>query len=193
MRAILASLATPLLLAGVMWAQQPASFESDFPSGGHLRMHIRSGEILVKGINENKLRVHYDGRNADKLGDVKVKMKTVGNGGELSISGGPRNDFRVTIEVPKNLHLWLRVPAGDVEVADIVGDKDIELYAGDLTVDVGSASDYQHMEASVRAGDIDTGPFGVEKSGLFRSYETSGSGKYRLHAHVTAGDITLRE
>ena len=169
------------------------SFEADFPSGGHLHLHIRSGDISVRGSDQNKIRVRYDGKNADELKEVKVSLKADGNSGELHISGGPHNDFRIIIEVPKKSDLWLRVPAGDVEVADVVGSKDVELYAGDLTLQVGSPSDYGHMDASVRAGDLDTGPFGVTKDGLFRSYETQGSGKYRLHAHVTAGDLTLTE
>jgi hypothetical protein len=169
------------------------SFEADFPSGGHLHLHIRSGDISVRGSDQNKIRVRYDGKNSDQLKDVKISLKSSGDSGDLHISGGPRNDFRIIIEVPKNSDLWMRVAAGDVEVADVVGSKDVELYAGDLTLQVGSPSDYGHMDASVRAGDLDTGPFGVSKDGLFRSYETQGGGKYRLHAHVTAGDLTLKE
>jgi hypothetical protein len=33
----------------------------------------------------------------------------------------------------------------------------------------------------------------VEKGGLFRSFEERGNGKYRLHAHVGAGELTLRK
>ena len=49
------------------------------------------------------------------------------------------------------------------------------MWAGDLTMRVGNAADYGKVDASVRAGDLDMGPFGVSKSGLFRSYETTGT------------------
>jgi hypothetical protein len=34
--------------------------------------------------------------------------------------------------------------------------------------------------------------FTSAKSGLWRSFKTSGPGKYRLHAHVGVGAMTLR-
>jgi hypothetical protein len=169
------------------------SFEADFVSGGQLRMHIRSGDLRVIGSSENKIRVNYSGKNAGKTSDVKVSLKTVGNSAELRVSGGPHNDFRIEIQVPKNSGLYLRMPAGDLEVDGLTGDKDVEIHAGDMTLGVGKADDYGHVDASVNAGDLDAEPFGVSKGGLFRSFDKHGSGKYRLHAHVGAGDLVLRD
>ena len=169
------------------------SFEADFVSGGQLRMHIRSGDLRVIGSNENKIRVTYSGKNAGKKSDIKVSLKTVGNNAELRVSGGPHNDFRIEIQVPKNSGLYLRMPAGDLEVDGITGDKDVEIHAGDMTLGVGKADDYGHVDASVNAGDLDAQPFGVSKGGLFRSFDKHLSGKYRLHAHVGAGDLVLRD
>jgi hypothetical protein len=84
------------------------------------------------------------------------------------------------------------MPAGDAEVENLVGDKDVELHAGDLTMAAGAPEEYALADASVLAGDLDTGPFGVSKDGLFRSFHRQGSGKYKLHAHVGAGDLTLK-
>jgi len=47
------------------------------------------------------------------------------------------------------------------------------------------------VDASVNAGDVEASPFGESHGGLFRSFKKSGSGKYKLHAHVGAGDLTL--
>ena len=169
------------------------SFQADFVSGGQLRMHIRSGELRVVGSDENKIRVNYSGKNGSKTSDVTVSLKTVGNNAELRVSGGPHNDFRIEIQVPKNSGLYLRMPAGDLEVNGITGDKDVEIHAGDMTLGVGKADDYGHVDASVNAGDLDAQPFGVSKGGLFRSFDKHGGGKYRLHAHVGAGDLVLRD
>ena len=169
------------------------SFQADFVSGGQLRMHIRSGELRVIGSDENKIRVNYSGKNGSKTSDVTVSLKTVGNSAELRVSGGPHNDFRIEIQVPKNSGLYLRMPAGDLEINGLSGDKDVEIHAGDVTLEVGKAEDYGHVDASVNAGDLDAKPFGVSKGGLFRSFDKHGSGKYRLHAHVGAGDLVLRE
>ena len=167
-------------------------FEADFPSGGHLRLHIRSGDLKVIGSDEQKIRVNYWGKNASQAHDVKVSLRTTGNTGVLHVHGGARNDFRIEIQIPKASHLFLRMPAGDAEVENLVGDKDVELHAGDLTMAVGSPEQYAFADASIFAGDLDTGPFGVTKDGLFRSFHHQGSGKYKLHAHVGAGDLTLK-
>lgn len=169
------------------------SFETKFPAGGQLRVHVRSGEVVIKGIDEEKVRVHFEGTKSGQLSDVEVSFKASAYRGDLYISGGPRNDFRVIVEVPKMVDLYLRMPFGDATVERLTGNKDIEIHAGDLTVDVNEVSEYAHVDASVTSGDLDAAPFNVSKGGLFRSFEKSGGGKYHLHAHVGAGDLTLRE
>jgi hypothetical protein len=167
-------------------------FEADFPSGGVLKIHVRPSALHVIGSEDNKIRVHYSAKNGNRGGDVKVTLKTSGNQGELSISGGPRNDFEIEVEVPRNLDLYLRVAAGDVEISRLVGNKDVEVHAGDVTIGIGDPDEYAQVDASVNAGDIDADPFGESKSGLFRSFRRYGSGRYHLHAHVGAGDLTFR-
>lgn len=191
---------TLMFLACMAFAEKPVDvreqgkqgFVADFPSGGRLKLQLRSGEVTVRGSDQNKIIVRFEGRTDQELKDVKVHFTASGSDGKLQIMGGPRNDFRIRIEIPKNSNLELRVSAGDVSVEDLVGDKDVEMWAGDLTLQVGNTADYGRVDASVRAGDLDLGPFGVSKSGLFRSYETTGSGTHRLHVHLTAGDVELR-
>jgi len=168
------------------------SFDADFPSGGQLRMHIRSGDLKIIGDDENKIRIRYWGKKARRAGDVKISLRTTGTTGELRVHGGPRNDFLIEIRVPKISDLYLRMPAGDAQVDGIVGNKDVKLHAGDLSLQVGAPEAYALANASVLAGDLDAGPFGVTKDGLFRSFHHQGPGKYTLYAHVGAGDLTLK-
>jgi hypothetical protein len=167
-------------------------FAVDFPSGGNLRLHLRSGEFRVVGRNDARVAVHLYGRNADNARDLTVRFRRSGNDGDLRVSGGPKNNLEVTIEVPSSAMLFVRMPAGDLSVEGVSGDKDVELHAGDLTIAVGNAADYSHVDASVMSGGLEAAPFGESHGGLFRSFEKSGSGKYKLHAHVGAGDLTLR-
>jgi hypothetical protein len=179
-------------------AQKPVTavgqdhFQADF-SGGHVRMHIRSGAIKIMGSDEKKIQVHYSGKNADQYKDVKVSLKTSGDVGELNISGGPRNEFEIEVQVPKSSNLYLRIMAGEVVVAGISGDKDVELSFGDLTIEVSKTEDYAHVDASVYSGELDAEPFAISKGGLFRSFQKQGPGTYRLHAHVGAGTLTLKQ
>lgn len=194
-------LAVPFLLVSLALAEKPVetretgkpSFEAEFPSAGELGLNIRSGEVVIKGIDENKVRVHFEGRKSDELSDVEVSLKASGSRGELHISGGPRNDFRMVVEVPKVVDLHLRMPFGEATVERLTGNKDIEIHAGDLTVAVGEAGEYAHVDASVMSGDLEASPFNISKGGLFRSFQKDGGGKYRLHAHVGAGDLTLED
>ena len=156
-------------------------------------MHIRPGVIKIVGSDEEKIQVHYSGKNADQHKDVTVSLKTSGDVGELNISGGPRNQFEIEVEVPKRCNLYLRTMAGEVGVEGIAGDKDVEVSFGDLTVQVSNAQDYAQVDASVYSGDLDAEPFGVSKDGLFRSFRKAGPGKYRLHVHVGAGELRLKQ
>jgi len=179
------------LLAATCVAQSPP-FSADFSSGGKLQMHVRSGEVHVVGTAENKISVEVSGKKAREATDLQVRLKEKDGATELRVSGGPRKDIIITIRIPRNTDLYARIPFGEVHVENVSGNKDIELHAGDLTVSVGNSADYAHVDASVYSGEVDGAPFGEEHGGLFRSFHKEGTGKYRLHAHVGAGQLTLR-
>jgi len=197
MFALLASL-TLLVPAGLSDAKvevrdlQNHPFAVDFPSGRRVRMHLRSGDFRIIGRDDNKIAVRLEGRNADKAQDLTVRFKHFGDNADLEVYGGPRNDLQVIIEIPKASGLFVRMPFGELTLEGVSGDKDVELHAGDLTISVGDAADYAHVDASVLSGDLEAQPFGESHGGLFRSFEKSGGGKFKLHAHLGAGDLTLR-
>jgi hypothetical protein len=165
--------------------------ELKFPSGGQLHMDLCSSGIELRGVDDNVVRVSY-WPQTERSDEVKVRLRSEGNRGQLKITGCPHNNFQIKIEVPKASDLYIRMFAGDLVVKNVTGNKDVGLSAGQLTMDIGEAADYSHVYASVSTGELDARPFDVEKGGLFRSFERSGSGKYRLHAHVGAGELDLR-
>jgi len=167
-------------------------FSADFKSGGKLRMYLRSGDFRVIGGADNKITVHVMGENAYRASDLRVRLEGSNDLADLTISGGPKNGLEVTIEVPRKTALFVRMPAGNLELRQIIGDKDAELHAGELMIDVGEPSDYSRVEASVYSGGLEARPFGESHGGLFRSFHKEGNGRYHLHAHVGAGDLTLR-
>ena len=167
-------------------------FQVDYPSGGQLSIRVRSGDVRVVGSAENKVTVKVDAKDPDKAREVTVRFERLDNSAELRISGGPKNDLWITVEVPKSTGLFVRMPAGQLEISNVTGDKDVQLHAGELIVGVGNPADYSHVDASVTTGGLEAPPFGESHGGLFRSFQKSGNGKYKLHAHVGAGDLTLR-
>jgi hypothetical protein len=167
-------------------------FTADFNSGGKLRMYLRSGDFHVVGGADNKITVRITGGNAYRASDMRVQLEGSNSAADLTVSGGPKNDLEVTIEVPKKTGLYVRMPAGNLELHHVTGDKDAELHAGELIIDVGDASDYSRVDASVYSGGLEASPFGESHGGLFRSFHKEGNGRYHLHAHVGAGDLTLQ-
>lgn len=167
-------------------------FTADFHSGGKLRMYLRSGDFRVVGGLDNKVTVRITGRNAYRANDVRVQLEGSNDSANLTVSGGPKNDLEVIIEVPKKTGLFVRMTAGNLELQHVVGDKDAELHAGELIIDVGDASDYSRVDASVYSGGLEASPFNESHGGLFRSFHKEGNGRYHLHAHVGAGDLTLQ-
>src|SRR5207249_2600462 len=77
-------------------------FEAQLPSGVPLRLYVRSGDIRVVGSDDNKISVDVSGKNAHKIDDLKHRLTVQDNSAEFHISGGPRNDFQITIHLPKN-------------------------------------------------------------------------------------------
>lgn len=167
-------------------------FTADFNSGGKLRMYLRSGDFRIVGGSDNKITVRITGGNAYRASDLRVQLEGSNNLANLTVSGGPKNDLEVTIEVPRKTGLFVRMPAGNLELRRVTGDKDAELHAGELIIEVGEASDYSRVDASVYSGGLEASPFGESHGGLFRSFHKEGNGRYHLHAHVGAGDLTLK-
>jgi len=156
--------------------------------GGKVRMDLCSSAIELIGRDENTLRVSYE----PERGNVNVRIQTAGDHTDVRVRDCPRNNFTIRIELPKSSSLYVRMFAGDLDLRDIVGDKDVELHFGQLSMDVGKAEDYRRVSASVNSGALEAPAFNVSKGGLFRSFNQTGSGKYLLHAHVGAGELDLR-
>lgn len=167
-------------------------FQMEYPSGSQLNLRLRSGDVRVVGTNDNKISVRVDAKNLEEARKVKVVFDRSDSSTRLRVSGGPKNDTQIVVEVPKSTGLFVRMPAGQLEISDVVGDKDVQIHAGELILHVGDPADYSQVDASVMTGDIDAPPFHEDHGGFFRSFHKSGNGKYRLHAHVGAGDLTLR-
>jgi hypothetical protein len=189
-------LTVPALFAGnikseVVLTGKP-HMEFECPPNTLLRMYLRSGEILIVGTDDNKITVDLAGKNADKIQDVKGRLSLANNVADFHLTGGPRNELQIIIHIPKNSDLTARIFAGEVNVQDVTGNKDLELHAGEMTIAVGKPEDYGHVDMSVNAGEVDAEAFGDSKGGLFRSISVSPGGKYRLHAHVGTGQLSIR-
>jgi hypothetical protein len=183
--------------AKVLESTGPSPVELDFPSAGSVSMEICPSGLLIKGTDKNHLRITFVPDESSTARDLRVRLRVAAptpsrNTAEIKIGDCPHNNFKVTVEVPTTVDLRVRMPAGQLELKGVTGNKDLELHAGQLDVEINKAAEYAHVDGSVTTGQVDAEPWDVSKGGLFRSFSREGPGKYRLHAHVGAGQITLR-
>jgi hypothetical protein len=191
-----------LLVPGLLLAQQTPdtsgqhsglhSAQQEFISGGTIRLHLEAGGYTVTPSDSKNIVVSCHANSEEQLKRVKVEIKRTGTSADVYVSETPDNNFEATIEVPRSSNLWARLSAGELVVEDVEGDKNVQVLAGRIQIDVPHPELYGHRDASVTTGSIEASAFDVSKGGLFRSFEQHGPGKYRLHAHVITGEIELR-
>jgi hypothetical protein len=188
-----------LLLASAAAAQtkfevkdlQNHPFDVDFPSNSQLRMHLQSGDFQIVGRDNSRILVHFNGKNSENASNLTVRLEQSSDGGNLRVFGGPKNELQVTVEIPGTTDLYVRMRGGDLDVKSVLGNKNIKLVGGDLTIDAGNPNDYAQVNTSVRFGDVYAPAFGEPKGWLGGSIKEKGHGKYTLTAHVFAGDLRL--
>lgn len=189
--AFVALLAAGLQLTGAAQETTPGNeVQKAFVKGGRVYLHLSAGDYTIRGGAADTVRVHWKTRDPRDMDSA---------GADVSISGvnatirtrGPKNNFKVTIDLPQRADLDIELSAGDLKVGGIEGNKTLSMWAGDVTIEVGDADLYKQVDATVRAGEISAHPFGRTTGGLFRSLHWKGAGKYTLHARLTAGDLKL--
>ncbi len=182
-------LAAGFCASAVLQAQNNSKMtEKPFVSGGRIDMQLDGGDYAVRPAADNHIRVTLSGNT----GNARVELTTNGTHANLVVKETPHNNFHAIIEVPKAADLVIRLSGGNLVMAAITGNKDIESNAGNTEIAVGDPNDYSSVDASVKAGDIDAGVFGGSKSGLFQHFTWSGHGKYTLRANLGAGNLALR-
>jgi hypothetical protein len=184
-----------LILSAALHAQQnpyQSGIQQKFAPGGTIRLHLEAGGYTISPTDSDNIIVTYHANSARQLSRVKVEIKPATSSADVDVSNTPNNHFNATIEVPRHSNLWIRLSAGQLDVEDVDGDKDIEMWAGQLNIEIPHPEAYGHRDVSVIAGSVEASAFNVSKGGLFRSFHDDGPGKYRLHAHVTTGEIDLR-
>jgi hypothetical protein len=91
-----------------------------------------------------------------------------------------RGNLKIRIEVSRKTNLGMQMPAGEVKVDEIVGDKDIELHAGHISISSAREWDYRNINASVGIGEVNARVFSADKGGFFRVFrKENADGEYR--------------
>jgi hypothetical protein len=161
--------------------------DKPFAAGGKINFDLAGGGYEIKTAADNHIRVAVGGNT----GDAKVDVTVNGNSAEVTVKDTPHSNFRAIVEVPATADLVVRLSGGELKIAAITGNKDVESYAGNVEIAVGDPNTYAQVDAAVKAGELNASPFGGAKSGLMQEFTWTGSGKYTLRAHLGAGNLTL--
>jgi hypothetical protein len=150
--------------------------------------------IEIVGTDQNTVRVSCSADDMDSARQVQLQLTGTSTGATLKLTGPhlKHGNLTVRIEVPRKTNLRLEMAAGEVKVGEVVGDKDITLRAGAITISSSHSSNYKDVNASVSIGEVNVSPDGEAKGGFFRDFRKQyPNGQYRLRAHVTTGKIAL--
>lgn len=191
LQAAVGAVVVSVLAAGAPLLAQTRTEDKPFVSGGKVDIHLEAGDYEVRASRDNHVRVTLSGDMGNTVAEILVKGTTA----DVTVRKTPNSSrtFHVVIEVPKVSDVAIRLSAGDLDVDEITGSKDIESRAGDVKIVVGSLDNYAKVDASVGIGDLSAGPFGNAKgSFLSKSVNYTGKGKHTLRARLTVGDLKLQ-
>lgn len=168
------------------------TFQSDLSEITTLRLHLKDGDFRIVGVNSDDITIKTDCKNVTRAKQMRVQLKRSGNSLDLTFLHVPKNELHVTIAIPRETSLFARMRGGDLSVDGVAGNKDLELVGGDLSIQVPRPEEYGPVDLSVKFGDVSGSQFGDPKGWIGNSVRHDGNGKFRLHARVFAGDLTLR-
>ena len=183
-------------LAGLARAETPCGQTLDAPLRPRtvLRVHSRPAGLEIVGTDQ--AAIHVSCTSGDEGDAQRIRIRFQGNQDDetLTIAGdlSKGNSVRVRIEVPRKTSLRVEMSAGEVKVEEVVGDMDIDLYAGRIAISSTHPWDYRSVDVSVSIGAVNAPVYGAQKGGFFRGItKETADGEYSLHAHVITGEIDL--
>jgi hypothetical protein len=162
--------------------------DKPFAAAGSIEMHLDGGDYIIRASPDERIRVSFAGNT----GNAAADLGTSGTHANLAIRDTPHSNFRAIVEVPATADLTVHLSGGNLEVAAITGNKDIDSKAGNVRIAIPNSNDYGTVDAAVKVGDLNAGPFGDSGSGLSPHLKWSGSGKYTLRASLGAGNLELK-
>ena len=169
-------------------------FETDLPYDQKLTLDLRSGDYKVTASTGEKFSVRTTGDRAEKGRDVSLTFKHMNTHAELKLTGGPTNRRSEHRHRGAQILESRRPPALRRSQYRRRLRRQRRRNARRRSKHRSRQSRRLRPRRCVRRRRrlSAPAPSAKHKDGLFRSFEKSGPGHYRLHAHVGAGDLNLK-
>jgi hypothetical protein len=155
---------------------QTVKVEKPFAAAGSIEMQLETGDYVVRAAPDERIRVSFGGNT----GNAVAELANNGTHANLAIRDTPHNNFRVTIEVPQVADLAVHLTGGNLQIAAITGNKEIDSKAGNVEIWIPNPNDYGSVDAAVKVGNLNGGPFGASGSGLSPHLQMVGIREVRI-------------
>ena len=197
---ILCAMAGAALLASSLsgWAQTEVACGQTLQAAMHsdeaLTIDSRPAGLEIVGTDAETIRVTCTADQPEEMQGVRLRFSGSGAESRLTIRGGSSHHggVQVRIEIPHRTSVQVQMGAGEVKIENVEGNKDVTLYAGQVTISSPRGWNYRSVDASVDIGEVNAQAYGADKGGFFRHFtKQNANGEYRLYAHVTTGEIDL--
>jgi hypothetical protein len=163
-------------------------------SGATLAIDSRPAGIEIVGTDQEGIRVSCASDDLEIAKDTRLRFSGTADRGKLAITGEnfKHGGLQIRIEVPRRTNLGVQMAAGQVKVNEVLGNKEIEIHAGQISISSTHKWNYRNVSASVGIGQVNAEVYGESKGGFFRNFRRENAdGEYRLYAHVATGQIDL--
>jgi hypothetical protein len=183
---------------------KPFVMERDLAAGSTVVLEMNVGDLTIKptaGTNRIRLEIRTGREDAKEPLASSVRRFDV-NGARAAIELHIPKDLyqcsscnggsKVTLYVPAQSLLKVKLGVGDLTVLGVRGDKELHVGIGDLRIGFDENDEYSHIETSTHIGDIGDPLHTGEASGfLGKSEDFSRQGHFHLRASVGIGDLNL--
>ena len=183
---------------------KPFVIERDLSAGGTVVLEMNVGDVTIKpSVSPNRIRLEIRADHQDAQDSLAASVKrfdVTGNRAALELRMPKDHEHclscysgsSVTLYVPAQSLLKIKLGVGDLTVQGVRGDKDLHVGIGDLHIGFDGSDEYAHIETSTHIGDIDDPLHIGEASGfLGKSEDFSRQGHFHLRASVGIGDLNL--
>src|SRR3954465_10025666 len=160
---------------------------------GDKRVEIRAadGKLDIEGTSDPDVRVTIENVSAESARTARIKIDRNRNPILIQIDDIPQFSTAF-VEVPRNANLSVSMLAGDLQIANVDGDKLCLLRSGKMSIDVGEPSGYRSVHGFVLAGDLSAPVINSNKGGLWRDMTFKGAGHAVIDAHVGTGQLIFQ-
>src|SRR5882724_9447726 len=133
-------------------SEQPPVIKADKPfvAAGNIEMRLSGGDYTIRASADEHIRVSFGGNT----GNAAAELTISGTGANLSITDTPHNNFRATVEVPATADLTVHLTGGNLEIASITGNKNIDSKAGNVGIAIPNSNDYRTVDAAIKVGNL---------------------------------------